>query len=507
MNHKLSNKAIPIFRFFFVPLCLLCSLYLAPTIAIGQQITFAAYQKIDDASLDVRFSHLLFIVDQSSSMFNWDDGISRFEQQRQLLLGLTEVLPAYTQVKIGLRAFGGRTKSKDNRLAPGHALQLYDATLLEKWLDELKPDIGDLPMQDAIKSSLQDLAARQGQNIALFLLSDGMDKADGVSKLLTDISQTIGKQNDICLFILEVGNGGKYSPLLKSFSISSKLDSSPVSDANCNIFLQNKELKSNAGMQSFVRRYILERVPDSDKDGVYDHSDKCHATPQQVHVDANGCPLDQDADGIADYQDQCPDTEAQRKVNKDGCFVIPKSFVVLVENTTGGVGAVSFGNKLGKQNINQANMAIGMNDSQAPNKPFAMSKKDIQNIFSQTMQNLPKEPIMLSVYFSYNKDSLPKTERRTFRKLVREIRKRNSPEILIIGHTDTVGSMRYNHYLATQRALEVWRLLVSVGVDSKQMRISARPESTLSSKTDLDTLDDKYSANKSSYRRVDIHVR
>ncbi|MDX8377238.1 MAG: OmpA family protein [Mariprofundales bacterium] len=501
LHHKLSNKAIYIHRFCFVPLFLLCSICLSPALAIGDQTTGAADENIDDANLDVRFSSLLFVVDQSSSMFNWDDGISRFEQQRQLLMGLMQVLPTHAQAQIGLRAFGGRTKSKDNTLAPGHALQLYDASLLEKWLDELKPDIGDLPMRDALKASMHDLDMQQDQSIALFLLSDGMDKADGVSELLTDISQTIGKQNDICLFILQVGNGGKHSPLLKSFSISSKLDSSPVSDANCNIFLQNKELKSNADMQNFVRRYLLETVPDSDKDGVYDHSDKCHATPQQVHVDANGCPVDKDADGIADYQDKCPNTEAQRKVNKDGCFVIPKSFVVLIENTTGGVGEVSFGNALGKQHINKANMAIGMSDSQAPKKPFAMSKEDIQNAFAQTMQNLPKSPIMLSLAFEYNKDVLPKTERHAFRKLVQEIRERNSPEILVVGYDDSVDNAPYNQKLATKRALEVWRLLGNIGIDSKQMSISARHASGSSLATVISADD------KPNDRRVDVYVR
>lgn len=42
---------------------------------------------------------------------------------------------------------------------------------------------------------------------------------------------------------------------------------------------------------------------DEDKDGVLDLVDKCPHTPEDVQVDANGCPLDGDKDGVPDYMD------------------------------------------------------------------------------------------------------------------------------------------------------------------------------------------------------------
>jgi cell division septation protein DedD len=42
---------------------------------------------------------------------------------------------------------------------------------------------------------------------------------------------------------------------------------------------------------------------DYDGDGVKDWDDKCHGTPKDVKVDANGCPFDDDNDGVANHAD------------------------------------------------------------------------------------------------------------------------------------------------------------------------------------------------------------
>jgi len=46
---------------------------------------------------------------------------------------------------------------------------------------------------------------------------------------------------------------------------------------------------------------------DEDMDDVNDRTDKCPGTPSGVGVDKSGCPLDKDKDGVADYIDKCPD--------------------------------------------------------------------------------------------------------------------------------------------------------------------------------------------------------
>ncbi len=57
---------------------------------------------------------------------------------------------------------------------------------------------------------------------------------------------------------------------------------------------------------------------DYDKDGVRDWDDKCHGTPENVKVDAFGCPYDDDNDGVPNYADDEPGTAAGVAVNMHG---------------------------------------------------------------------------------------------------------------------------------------------------------------------------------------------
>lgn len=58
---------------------------------------------------------------------------------------------------------------------------------------------------------------------------------------------------------------------------------------------------------------------DSDNDGVPDGIDQCPGTPPGTKVDARGCSSDSDNDGIPDDKDLCPNTQANVKVDSDGC--------------------------------------------------------------------------------------------------------------------------------------------------------------------------------------------
>ncbi len=58
---------------------------------------------------------------------------------------------------------------------------------------------------------------------------------------------------------------------------------------------------------------------DGDNDGVVDSADQCPATPAGISVDSKGCALDSDNDGVADHKDQCPDTPAGALVDENGC--------------------------------------------------------------------------------------------------------------------------------------------------------------------------------------------
>jgi OmpA-OmpF porin, OOP family len=61
---------------------------------------------------------------------------------------------------------------------------------------------------------------------------------------------------------------------------------------------------------------------DSDNDGVSNSADQCPGTPTGVSVDNRGCPKDDDGDGVYNDSDNCPDTTDRRaRIDAEGCYV------------------------------------------------------------------------------------------------------------------------------------------------------------------------------------------
>ena len=67
---------------------------------------------------------------------------------------------------------------------------------------------------------------------------------------------------------------------------------------------------------------------DTDKDGIYDLSDLCAATPKGVKVDKTGCPLDDDKDGIPNYRDKDADSPTDLIVDQNG---VPINYRLIAE--------------------------------------------------------------------------------------------------------------------------------------------------------------------------------
>lgn len=78
-------------------------------------------------------------------------------------------------------------------------------------------------------------------------------------------------------------------------------------------------------------------TPDEDGDGVPDDVDGCLGTPEDLPVQADGCPIppdpsaaaaglpgDEDGDGVPDERDECPGTRAGLPIDERGCLARPE---------------------------------------------------------------------------------------------------------------------------------------------------------------------------------------
>lgn len=166
---------------------------------------------------------------------------------------------------------------------------------------------------------------------------------------------------------------------------------------------------------------------DSDGDGVTDDKDKCPGTPAGRKVDADGCELDRDGDGIVDGADACPDVYAK---TPDGC--------PLAAATPAPVYAA---------------------------EPAADATP------------IPRRLVLEGVNFDFDKATLRKEDRDIIDQNAADLKEWGDIKVEISGHTDSVGSDRYNQKLSLRRAESVRTYLISKGIPAERLSIKGYGES------------------------------
>jgi len=172
------------------------------------------------------------------------------------------------------------------------------------------------------------------------------------------------------------------------------------------------------------------------------------------------------------------------------------SYVVLLENKDGTTGEVIITGQKGEQVLSQANEGAPL-DGSAPAAP--VSKDKIDKDFSAAIAAQPRLPVSYLIYF--RKDVLlTKKSKVLIPKIIEEINSRQAVDISVIGHTDTVSSMKLNERLSRQRAEEVVALLKKRGVNFRAITLESHSERNLL----IPTPDNKYEPRN---RRVEVLIR
>jgi OOP family OmpA-OmpF porin len=205
-------------------------------------------------------------------------------------------------------------------------------------------------------------------------------------------------------------------------------------------------------------------VPDSDNDGVSDDIDQCPDTPAGVEVDAAGCPLDSDNDGVPDYLDQCSDTPADVDVDNKGCPLegdsdgdgVPDSLDQCPDTPSGAA-------------VNSEGCPL---DSDNDGVPDYLDKcPDTHSGVTVNEEGCPAPVVLHGVHFEFDSAKLTLNAHKILDKVADSLRNHPELDIIIAGHTDSLGSAAYNKRLSQLRAEAVMNYLVSSGI--KQSRMEA----------------------------------
>ena len=174
--------------------------------------------------------------------------------------------------------------------------------------------------------------------------------------------------------------------------------------------------------------------------------------------------------------------------------------IVLLPDAEGNVGEVVIRSEAGEQTLSTAYGAVQVRAS-GNLENVQESEESVREAFGDVLDAAPPEPVSLVVYFEAgSSNTLTAASMQTVAELQALLAERPAPEILVVGHTDTVGDSDDNDALSRARAQAVVDIIRDTGVPAKSLEASGRGERELLVPT-ADKVDEPRN------RRVEINIR
>jgi outer membrane protein OmpA-like peptidoglycan-associated protein len=95
---------------------------------------------------------------------------------------------------------------------------------------------------------------------------------------------------------------------------------------------------------------------------------------------------------------------------------------------------------------------------------YTSDPKEVQARFGAALAAQPRRPASFTLYFSEGQDALTAESAAVFETVFAEIAKYPVPDVVVVGHTDKVGTDQVNDALALRRAGTVRASLIARGV-------------------------------------------
>ena len=226
--------------------------------------------------------------------------------------------------------------------------------------------------------------------------------------------------------------------------------------------------------------------PDTDGDGVADGSDNC---PNQAGP-VNGCP-DGDGDGVADKDDACP-TVAGTLAN--GCPADPDSDGDGIAdsrdacpNVAGPVNGCPDGDGDGIADKDDKCPTLGGN---VTSDGCPVVPERVTEVFTRALQG---------IQFETGSNRIRSVSRSILAEVVSIMKNNPTYNLMIAGHTDSIGASDFNQRLSQKRADAVRQYLIERGVEASRLTAVGYGESQ-------PIADNRYADGRRQNRRVELSV-
>lgn len=180
------------------------------------------------------------------------------------------------------------------------------------------------------------------------------------------------------------------------------------------------------------------------------------------------------------------------------CASKPPATVVLLPGADGKTGAVVVSDGEKKTVLDQPYASARSSGNQIERR--TTSEKEVKKEFGTTLASLPPRPTKYTLYFELGSDQFTAETKRDIQQVLTEMSQRPAAEVVVIGHTDRVGSQLRNDQLSLQRAQRVKILLIPLGIPADRIVTAGRGEREPIVPT-------KDNVDEPKNRRVEINVR
>jgi outer membrane protein OmpA-like peptidoglycan-associated protein len=110
---------------------------------------------------------------------------------------------------------------------------------------------------------------------------------------------------------------------------------------------------------------------------------------------------------------------------------------------------------------------------------YQSNAQEVESQFAGAIGAQPIRADTFVLYFVEGKDEFIEESKRQFDKILSEVARRPVPDVLVVGHTDAVGSDQFNDALGLRRAESVRAALIAVGIPAADVQAISRGKRAL----------------------------
>ena len=173
--------------------------------------------------------------------------------------------------------------------------------------------------------------------------------------------------------------------------------------------------------------------------------------------------------------------------------------VLLQDSDTKSTGAAGVSNPLGSVDLAAERDAALVSSGRAP-VLTKLSPADVQRMFGDALSALPPAPRRFTLFFRFESDELTDQSQALIPQILGVVKEHAVQDVIVVGHTDTMGAHKANFELGLKRADTVRGLLIEAGLAESTVEVTSHGEGDLLIQTGNGKAEPRN-------RRVEIAVR